>query len=338
MPDVRALSSERNGNFAVTPEITSTSPHEEMYLKMFWESYHCLYPILDEDDFRTSYRAMCTNSGSEKEGGQECSALTDIVLALCFQLFATSLDDIPSTNQPDDAMISPDSSLSGRHYYRRCQDILAESSESPSLASIQAHTFSAVYLINAGFLKTAALRLASTVRSLQALRASSSLSLRLSRIEDFLCRNLDHTLYILDFQLSLQLGLCPNTDAYEQLKGSSFKRSSSEAETLHSSSVPDHGSVSWLDYQKHLTKLFEVMESIRANFSLKCLELGLNRTGDIRHNSDSAEKLAAFLKDQFRNVRAWRDSVPLGLRVSLNKGTISESINSSDKTMEALTN
>jgi hypothetical protein len=48
-----------------------------------------------------------------------------------------------------------DAAIAGRSYYRRCQELLAEEPESPSIMTLQCHMLSVIYLFNGGFHNTA---------------------------------------------------------------------------------------------------------------------------------------------------------------------------------------
>jgi hypothetical protein len=56
---------------------------EEGFLNLFWQTYHCLMPIVCEEDLKSEFESLW--SGLPNGGFRRPSPLIDIVLALCIQ-------------------------------------------------------------------------------------------------------------------------------------------------------------------------------------------------------------------------------------------------------------
>ena len=65
----------------VEGECILSRAQEESFLALFWQSYHCMIPILTEVDFREHYESVWTPQASS--AGRKASPLVDIILALC---------------------------------------------------------------------------------------------------------------------------------------------------------------------------------------------------------------------------------------------------------------
>ncbi|SPO03154.1 uncharacterized protein DNG_05836 [Cephalotrichum gorgonifer] len=137
-------------------------PQEEYFISLFWESYHCTVPIIDEGAFRRDYASLWTSKDQRK-----ASPLVDIILALCMQYGFGFLPRETVANENDGQF--EDAQIAGRWYYRRCQSLLALEMESPTLVTVQCHIFSSLYLCCASFQNMAHSSLALAVRTAQIL-------------------------------------------------------------------------------------------------------------------------------------------------------------------------
>ena len=146
-----------------------TEVQADYFLGLFWQSYHCIYHILDETEFREHYRSLWTTPGAPRKP----SALVDIVLAMCMQYGVAFLPrshaDIDQKAEVDDN----DASIAGCWLYQRCQSLLVEELESPSITTIQCYIFPIIYLYNASFQNTAYGILSLALRTAQTLVRST---------------------------------------------------------------------------------------------------------------------------------------------------------------------
>ncbi|KAM0280469.1 hypothetical protein ACHAQH_004048 [Verticillium albo-atrum] len=177
-----------------------TGAQEVYFLDLYWHSWHTIYPVLDEADFRSHYKSLWT--GLHPSDMRHPSALVDIVLALCMQFgVASTPRDISFDSPSSDA-----ASSAGRCLHHRAQDLLASSLESPTLATLQSQFLSAVYLANASYQTTAHATLASAVRTAQALGLHLDPPSAVPRPQAELHRRAWWCLFALDTRLSIRLG------------------------------------------------------------------------------------------------------------------------------------
>lgn len=153
-------------NQTITPLATNdndlTRMQEDYFPGLFWQSYHCTMPILDETQFREHYESLWPVSGTSRKP----SALVDIVLAICMQYGSSSIprSDSDKITQPKVDVDSNDSQIAGRWFYRRCQTVIRHELESPSITTLQCHLLSVIYLCNASFQNMAHATLALAIR------------------------------------------------------------------------------------------------------------------------------------------------------------------------------
>ena len=116
--------------------------YEEFYLNIFWEEYHCLYPIVEESEFWTYHRSLWDKSQKFRKP----SALVDIILAICLQHGTTS---VRLEGRPKALADKSDEIIASRWFYRRSQSLLTNQLETPSGITLQTHILSVIYLSNA---------------------------------------------------------------------------------------------------------------------------------------------------------------------------------------------
>ena len=64
---------------------------EENFLVLMWQAYHCIYPVIAEEDFPEYYNSLW--AGTNGQGPRQPSALVDSLLAVCMQYGSTFLGD-----------------------------------------------------------------------------------------------------------------------------------------------------------------------------------------------------------------------------------------------------
>ncbi|SPO07261.1 uncharacterized protein DNG_09955 [Cephalotrichum gorgonifer] len=186
---------------------------EEYFVSLFWESYNCTLPIIDEKAFREHYSALWADPTRSQ---RRPSPLVDIILALCMQY---GMGFLPRTTSATSANSEPkahleDAQVAGRSYYRRCQALLAPEMESPTLASVQCYLFSAVYLCLASFQNMAYSTLALAIRTAHSLGLYLEAPATLSLGDRELRKRIWWTAITIEAKMSLKLGrpsLAPET-------------------------------------------------------------------------------------------------------------------------------
>ncbi len=281
---------------------------EENFLTLFWQSYHCIIPILNEGDFREHYESLW--STQSPSSCRKASPLVDIILALCMQYGMTF---VPRNDAQPMFMADfdrEDSTIAGRALYRRCQTLLSAMLETPSVMTLQCQIFSAVYLGNASFVNLSHNTVAMAIRTAHTLGLHQESRSQSSRTEKELHRRLWWVVYTMESKACMALGrpwlvhmsqvsCAPPADDHElaMLSGPNF-----------ASPMED---ITWLSYHVQYVKLTLAARAVHVAFANKCAQV-LSASGqDTFHgNARSIEALAAFLVQGLQCMRAWVQNVP----------------------------
>lgn len=299
-------------------ESNLSQAQEEIFLALFWQSYHCMIPVLNEVDFREHYESLWTPLSPS--ASRKASPLVDIILALCIQYGMTFVprNEVQQTFIAD--FDREDSTIAGRALYRRCQTLLSARLENPSIMTLQCQIFSAVYLRNASFENLSHSTVASAIRTAQILglhHESRSPSLRTQKE---LHRRLWWTVYTMESMACMALGrpwlahmsqvsCAPPADDQEValLSGPSF-----------AASIKD---TTWLSYHVHHVKLILAARAVHTAFENKCAQvLSISNQESFYDNAQSLETLAKFLIQSLRCLRTWIQSIPTELMTERRDG------------------
>ena len=229
-----------------------TPPQEQFFLDIFWESYHTSCPILDELEFKEHQRSLWATSDKERKP----SALVDIVIAVCMQY---GMARLPDAGRGSDAasradVNQNDATIAGRWHYQRCQKLLSNELESPTISTLQCHILCSIYLCCGSFQNMADNACCLAVRTAFMLGLHLEPPATISRRERELRKRLWWTLYVLESKMGMKLGrpfllhdttmtctLPADDREIAVLSGSSF--------------VPLGQNVTWLTWNLHNTKL-----------------------------------------------------------------------------------
>ena len=291
---------------------------EEYFLALFWQSYHCIIPILNEVDFRDHYESLWTFQAPAT--ARKASPLVDVILALCMQYGMTF---VPSKNPRKDLVAgfdSGDSTIAGRNFYRRCQTILSTKLETPTIMTLQCQIFSAVYLNNASFVNLSHNTVALAIRTAHTLGLHQESRNHPPRAQQELHRRLWWVVYTMESTGCMNLGrpwlahmsqvscaLPADDHELAMLSGPSF-----------ASSIKD---ITWLSYHVHHVKLILTARAIHTAFANKCAQV-LSSSGqeDFHGNAQSIETLAGFLVQILQGLRQWVQSIPDELKTERREG------------------
>ena len=289
-----------------------TEVQADYFLGLFWQSYHCIYHILDEAEFREHYRSLWTTSGAPRKP----SALVDIVLAVCMQYGVGFLPRSHANADPKADVDDHDASIAGRWLYQRCQSLLAEKLESPSITTIQCYIFSVIYLYNASFQNTAHGILALAVRTAQTLGLHLEPPDDMPRVQRETRKRLWWTLYALDSQECMALGRPWATQVSHVT--CIFPADDQELAMLsgaHSASVGSGMSVTCLTFALQNTKLILAARTVYTAFYAKCAEvLSSNNGRGLYGNPESLETCAGFLQSSMHCLQTWLTELPDALK------------------------
>ena len=290
-----------------------TEIQEDYFLGLFWQSYHCIYHIIDEAEFREHYKSLWTTPGAPRSA----SALVDIVLAMCMQYGVTFLPRLNVTTDPKADINGNDATIAGRWYYQRCQSLLAEELESPSITTLQCYIFSVIYLCNASFQNTAHSILALAIRTAQTLGLHLEPPEDMPRVQRELRKRLWWTLYSLESQEGMELGR-PSIIQIPRVTHTlpADDQELSMRSGAHSVSTGAGGSATCLTCILQSIKLILTTRAIYSAFYAKCAEvLETNGGKSLYHNPDSLETCAGFLQSSMSSLQSWLDELPHALKM-----------------------
>ena len=291
---------------------------EENFLALFWQSYHCTTPILNEVDFREHYESLWVSHTTTFH--RSASPLVDIILALCMQYGMTFVLRKDAQQTVMTEFDREDSTIAGRSLYRRCQTHLSADLETPSMMTLQCQIFSAVYLGNASFVNLSHNTLALAIRTAHILGLHQESRSHSSRAQIELHRRLWWVVYTMDSSACMALGrpwlahlsqvsCAPPADDHElaQLSGPSF-----------TSSVE---SITWLSYHVQHVKLILAARAVHIAFGKKCAQV-LSASGqeNFHGNAQSLEAMAGFLVQSLQCLRTWVQRIPDELKTERRDG------------------
>ena len=299
-----------------------TRAQEDYFLGLFWQTYHCTIPVLDELEFREHYESLWVATANTGGAYRKASPLVDVILALCMQ-YGMAFVPRSDGNQTSKINVdSNDSSIAGRGFFRRCQTLLFSELETPSLSTLQSCIFSAVYLRDASFLNLAHNTVAVAIRAAHILGLHQEPPDHLPRAQKELRRRLWWTIYSLESKACMALGRPWLAQVY-QVKCSL----PAEDQDLALISGPNFVSTSsdekitWLSYHVQCVKLVLAARAVHSAFESKCAQvLSTNSGQTIYDNAQSLETLAAFLSQSLQCIRSWAENVPDALKTARRSG------------------
>ncbi|KAI1393331.1 fungal-specific transcription factor domain-containing protein [Hypoxylon trugodes] len=289
------------GGDGVTMGDYLTPTQEEYFISRFWETYHTALPVLDEVAFKEHYQSLWTTSNKERKP----SALVDIVIAICMQ-YAMALQ--PGAGHAGNG--DNENTIAGRWHYQRCQRLLSNELENPTLSTLQCHILSTSFLCFGSFQN-----MADSTCTL-AVRTAFMLGLHLEPPEDMpkrereMRKRLWWGLYVLDSKISMKLGrpfLLDYSDATCSLPGHDF-----EAAMLSGSVFPPLGEdVTWLTFNFENIKLFKAVRAAYTAFYRR--QINTPSASGEQENSKIIESHAEFLAPYIERIEDWVKNVPSAL-------------------------
>ncbi|CAM1505916.1 Fc.00g115530.m01.CDS01 [Cosmosporella sp. VM-42] len=280
---------------------------EESLLRLFWEGYHCLLPVVDEVDFRKHYASLWDPS-RRHNNTRKHSALVDIILALCLQYGYAFVPRSASEGSLDDA------TLAGRWYFCRSQWLLTADLESPSITTVQCYIFMVAYLCCASFQNMCHILVAQAVRTAQVIGLHIEPPLYMPNGERELHKRIWWVLWTMDAKTSTKFGrplVVDQAQATVTMPLDDLEAASYNGATLGSYETE----VTWLTYTIQAQKLYLTMVDINELLFFKCGEvISENDLLCIYYDPQALEACARLLAAKLPAMRSWADKVPLGLK------------------------
>lgn len=291
------------------PQPMMTRTQEEYFLQLFWESYHCTMPIIDDIDFVKRYNSLWDTDGAYRE---PCP-LTDVVIALSMQYGWTFLASSSSnSNTLDDPF--KDAAIAGRSHFRRCQSILNVSLESPSLLTIQCKIFSIAYLCNASLTNMAHSTLGQTIRLAQILGLHQEPPDDMPTKERELRKRVWCYLHTLDTRMSLKLGRPSAVDDSHTTTTPPSEDADLGLLNSAESFAPD---ITWMSYTTLSESFIAVVKDIHTTLLKRAAKIINERElqGSPYEDPQALEAYAKVISDQMPLVREWVEKLPTGLKI-----------------------
>ncbi|KAJ5580037.1 uncharacterized protein N7459_006022 [Penicillium hispanicum] len=273
------------------------------YLRLFWNVYHPLLQIMNETEF-AELDALPPPTTSDEYSTR--TALVDSVIALGIQhSHATGLagrilglQQLPS-RQDHHAAPSPEASWPGFEYFHRCRERMRTNAEL-TLDALRCHALMALYLMKGNAFRDAYNLLGIAVRKAYMAKLHRLPPSHLSEAEKTARMQLWWTLFSLDVQCSLQLGM--PAASQKSLVKCSFPAEDALARYV-SPRHREEGTNAYT-YSIRLFKLAVIVADISACVSTADLV-------DDDGNSPAAfEHHAANLSSALQSLEVWRDQLP----------------------------
>ncbi|KAK4452695.1 transcriptional activator protein acu-15 [Podospora aff. communis PSN243] len=280
---------------------------EEYFISFFWQAYHCYLQIMDEGSFKELYNSLWADDCKTRKP----SALVDIVIALCIQ-YDTALPHRRGSSRCSD---TKDTAIAGRFYYQRCQSLLMDELECPTISTLQCHIFCVYYLCCASFQNMAHSTLALAVRTAHILGLHLEPPADLPRPERELRKRIWWTLYSLESKTCIKLGRpwsAPISDTTCSLPADDHQLAIQSG-----SAVLAGGNVTWLTYTLQSTKLVLAVRNVYVLFWHEFARALSTPEAPSSIYEDPAvlEGLAIFLQSSIAtHLETWVNQVPEAMR------------------------
>ena len=310
-----------HGDIALSQCISEglTRSQEETFLSLFWQSYHCLSPIVSETELREHHNSLWAGPSRDGSAARRSSALIDIILAICMQYGTSFMASREDDTEGTDDIGSEDTSVAGRGLYARCQRLLEFDLETPSMNTLQSLFFSVIYLQNASFINQADNVLSMAVRTGYMLGLDHEPPETLTPVQQDHHRRLWWTLYLFDTQIGIALGR-PFFIQTSTITCSFPNIGSMPAPEEIPHLVLEKGEISLVDYSTHSIRLALSVRGVYSAFDERSSELIRSLSiGNMHEDPKVMENLASLLSGTTKKIQEWAESVPEALR-SARKG------------------
>lgn len=285
-----------------------TRPQEEYFLDLLWQAFHCIYPVISEDEFRDYYESLCTatDDGTKRHS----SALVDSLLAVCMQYgssFLTSDDQSNMSGSHVEAALR-----TGRALYRRSQIRILDELERPSIMTLQSQVYGIIFLYNESSLNSAYSYLGLTLRTAQTLGIHSQ---PISARETQLYCRIWSTLRTLDNQISMILGR-PSLMESGEIDLTPLRDGQEESLLSGSMLISPNKDITWLSFHIQSARLVSLARGVQTGFQAKCAQtLQRKAVKTMYEDPFSLEELAGFLAQNARIMYEWACNVPESLKI-----------------------
>ncbi|KAK9453374.1 fungal-specific transcription factor domain-containing protein [Dipodascopsis uninucleata] len=293
-----------------------TRSQEDYFLNLFWETYNCTFPLIDEQIITDLYNSLW--NASQEKRHRKPSPIVDIILALCLQYGTALFPRVRQNKSSKTDLDMSDPSVAGRSYYRRCQILLTFELERPSLTTLQCHILCVVYLMNASFQNTAQQTLAVAVRTAFLFGLHREPPKDLPLLEQELRRRLWWIIFTLEAKTGIYLGRPWMID----MSIISCRPPTPDNEVTSQSSVrllSPIQNISWLTYHFVCVKFVVAVREIHTSFRRRLNSIA---NGNGLSQAEISESLASSLSQDIYRLQEWEQNLPEGMKIKRkNDGT-----------------
>ncbi|QKX57814.1 uncharacterized protein TRUGW13939_04934 [Talaromyces rugulosus] len=306
------VSSNASGSPLSQEELTNgaymTREQEDGCLRLFWQTYHCTVPILDERAFKEHHASIWAGRPADSRI-RENSPLVDIVLAVCIQYGMTLVPRENTSGCLDADINTTDASNAGRWYFQRSQSLLSAYLENPSVMLLQCQIISIIYLRDASFSNMASSAAAAAVQTVYALGFHLDFNGDYCRKEREFHKRLWCMTYALESKISMDLGRPFVTRELNVCLPSDDPELASISSTMFTQ--PSKLGIRWLSYHVHHVDLIRVARGIYSNLEdNRAYELATNGGKEFYDDPQTMENCSKFLTQQISILLSWLQSVP----------------------------
>ncbi|KAF2971772.1 hypothetical protein GQX73_g1815 [Xylaria multiplex] len=296
----------KDASQTVSNEAYLTPTQEEYFLNLYWQSYHPALAILDESEFKRHYRSLATKPGQPRKP----SPLVDIVIAVSMQVGMAVAQRNSSRVLPATEVGKDDPSIAGRLYYRRCQRLLYNEQEAPTLMTVQCHILSAMYTCFAAFQNMCHIALSLAVRSSHMIGLHTEPPADLPIATQELRRRVWWTLYAFESKVCMKLGRPFYADG--DLTSCDLPAHDQEAAILAGSDFTSLSeNATWLTYTLYHVKLVQAARRVHTAFYDRYSNFYSGNTGQVIYDDSAAlERYAEYLSTVMKPLDDWAESVP----------------------------
>ncbi|KAI5926242.1 fungal-specific transcription factor domain-containing protein [Camillea tinctor] len=292
------------------PEEFLTPTQEEYFLNLYWQSYHSSFLILNEVKFKEHYRSLWTTPGQPRKP----SALVDIVIAMSMQYGMASIPRAERGGSPGSVMDIDDPTVAGRWYYRRCQSLLINELENPTISTLQCQILLVMYLCCASFHNMAYGILALAVRTAQMLGLHYEPPDTMSLAEKELRKRVYWSLYMFESKVSMKLGR-PFSLSLSSTSCTLPRDDHNVAMLAGSDFSPLGEKVTWLSYNLYNIKLLLTARAVHTALYEKYSEVyNKNEGRAVYKDLSGLEQCAELLATSIKAFDIWIEAVPGALK------------------------
>jgi hypothetical protein len=247
---------------------------------------------------------------------RKASALIDIILAICLQHGTTSTRPTERLKALAD---KTDEMIASRWFYRRCQSLLTNHLETPSVMTLQTHLLCVIYLSNANSQNAAHSILAIAVRTGIILGLHLEAPDGLPEQQREARKRLWWLLYAFEMKFAMELGR-PLAVNISQVTCGLPSDEKFAYTTVQQKTVLSKEAV-YLSFSVHFVRLVLATRAIYITFYDHCAEvLGQTKQRDIYERPQALEECAEFLLSKMPYPQKWLREVPDALKAGRENG------------------